>query len=152
MVGDPPVPGTVYRTKTYLRIFLFAMSAFALADLASKLRHQGWLLFAHSWDNLLLLLAFPLLSGVALAFNSETIAFTNDSIELRSWRSTQSVPLNMIESYRLWTDKGGDGEGVETITIYPKSESLKDLQFDNSFDFDESFWYWLHSLPNHDKI
>jgi len=93
-------------------------------------------------------LVFVLLSclHVAMLFRSRVI-LKPDSIESRELFSTGRLLHEDILGHRLQQNQ----RGPASLVLVPRDSSRKQLKFATFYNFDETFWEWIGSLPDLDQ-
>src|SRR5258708_964690 len=146
-------PPQVYRPSGGWRAFLLIVSFLLGGFSVAGVWYFGTIHEVHSVRDAVLFvgvcIAFVLLSSllVALVFLSRVI-LTPDSIESRELFSRGKLLRDEILGRRLQQNP----RGPASLVLVPRDSSAKRLKFATFYNFDETFWGWVDSLPDLDEV
>jgi len=145
-------PLQVYRPSGGWRAFLLIVSLLLGGFSVAGVWYFGTMHEVHSVRGAVLFvgicIAFLLLSSllVAVLFLSRVI-LSPDSIESRELFSRGKLSRDEILGRRLQENP----RGPASLVLVPRDSSAKRLKFATFYNFDETFWGWVESLPDLDE-
>jgi len=99
----------------------------------------------------LLVSAALLLYGIYKTANAfiSTVTLSPDSVEVRTAFSRQSLPSSQIRGRREYVSNWGRSK-TWYYCLVPNDDKLGTLDFEQDFNFDETFISWFNHLPDLD--
>jgi hypothetical protein len=108
---------------------------------------------AKIWEMLFPILYLALASYfVARAFAAK-IMLTDQAIELRTLSGRKTLPFDKIRGRRRYLSRGdADSPSIWHLKLEPNDDHYPILDFEESYNFDASFFKWLGELPDLDEV
>jgi hypothetical protein len=136
---------------------LYRLASLVFLAVASFLTINFWIeLLAGKRESklleIILLPIFPIVGTIWVAFAfTSTVALLDDAIELRTLLKTTRLPFTGIRGRREYVIQTDDGTSTY-LKLEPNDDRLPVLKFQTEYDFDSTFYYWFHQLPNLDEL